>query len=88
MDLIEIQKKFTIKKIGTRTTDISNQKFNDWLALYRTENIGEKVAWVCECQLCGKIKPVAKGALTSGKSRNCGCERESAKRLERCDSVE
>lgn len=83
MDLIEIQKQFPIKEIGTRTTDISNQRFNYWMALYRTNNIGDKVTWVCECQLCGKIKPVTKTSLTSGTSKNCGCKRENIKILKR-----
>ena len=87
MDLTEIQKLFPKKEVGTRTADITNQHFNDWVALYRTENIGTKVAWVCECQLCGKIKPVSKISLSNGTSKNCGCKRESAKILKRSEAV-
>lgn len=86
-DLIELQKQYPKKDVGTRTENIEGKIFNDWKALYRTENVNKKVTWVCQCQLCGKIKPVRKGDLTSGTSKNCGCLRELTKINKRSNEV-
>lgn len=46
--------------------------YGSWKVLYRTDNIGNEVAYMCKC-ICGKEKPVAKRKLLSGKSKSCGC---------------
>ena len=63
-------------KVGTRAEDLTGKVFNNWKVLYRTNNIGQKVAWVCQCQ-CEKktIKVVQSRNLKQGLSKDCGCGR-------------
>lgn len=48
--LAELKKIYPEVLVGTRAQDLTGKIFNNWKVLYRTKNIGEKVAWVCECQ--------------------------------------
>ena len=69
---------------------LENKVFGYWKVLQKDEE-GSKAHkqsyWVCQCQLCGKIKPVSKISLSNGTSKNCGCKRESAKILKRSEAV-
>lgn len=54
--------------------DITNKKFGYLTAIkpLYVNNHGETV-WLCECALCGGIKEVPIGYLTSGSTTSCGC---------------
>lgn len=60
-----------------RAQDLSGQIFGKWKVLYRTNNLGNKTMWLCECS-CDKhtIKPIATKSLNSGTSTSCGCDRK------------
>lgn len=76
MDQTELKKIQPEKEVGTRAEDLSNQIFNNWKVLYRTNNKGKEVAWVCECQCENKtIKVVRSRNLKHGFSKDCGCGR-------------
>ena len=80
MDLELIKQEYPEIPVGTRATNLTGQKINDWKIFYRTINNNQnKVMQVCECQLCGKIKPVKGTDITSERSKNCGCKREIIK---------
>ena len=88
MDLKQIKQEYPEIPVGTRATDLSNQQYNSWKVLYRTVNNNlNKTMWVCECQECGKIKPVGSTNLTSGRSKNCGCKREVIKIQKRDEAI-
>lgn len=75
MDLIyeEIKLKYPEKELH-RAEDLSNKKFGEWTALYRTESQGRNTMWVCQCSCDNKtIKPVSTKSLKSGASQSCGC---------------
>ena len=76
MDLEVIKNQYPEIKVGTRAEDLTGKVFNNWKVLYRTNNIGQKVAWVCQCQ-CEKktIKVVQSRNLKQGLSKDCGCGR-------------
>ena len=56
------------KIISKPKNDLTNQKFNLLTAL---EYVGNS-SWKCQCE-CGNIKVVKTSALTSGKTKSCGC---------------
>ena len=60
-----------------RAKDLTTQKFGKLTALYRTENVGKKTHWVCQCE-CGKIVKVFAGHLESGHTTSCGCYKKTA----------
>lgn len=46
------------KKISLgQAKDLTNQRFGNLVAQYRTENKGTRTMWVCICD-CGTIKPI------------------------------
>ena len=54
--------------------DLTNQTFNYWTVLYKTDkrdSVGN-VYWHCKCK-CGNEKDIIGTSLTSGKSKSCGC---------------
>lgn len=53
-----------------RFLDLKDQTINSWKILERDSNV--RANWICQC-ICGKIKSVNTGNLSSGKSRSCGC---------------
>lgn len=52
--------------------DLTGQRFGRLVVLYRSDNIGNRVAWHCLCD-CGKEKDVKGSLLIQGKTRSCGC---------------
>ena len=58
--------------------DITGKTFGKWFVIEKMnykDNRGQ-ILWLCECSCENKTRRVVKGgALTSGKSTNCGCER-------------
>jgi hypothetical protein len=61
--------------------DLAGQRFGRWQVL-RLDRAAKRpsgkrtVYWLCQC-VCGTVKPVMTTNLTSGKSTNCGCYRET-----------
>ncbi len=55
--------------------DLSNQRFGNLIALYRTQNHPSYngAIWVCQCD-CGTIKPIPAQHLTKGTTISCGCQ--------------
>ena len=60
-----------------RAKDLTAQKFGKLTALYRTENVGKRTHWVCQCE-CGKIVKVSAGHLERGHTTSCGCYKKTA----------
>lgn len=56
-------------------TDITGQRFGRLIALRPTNNIGNKTAWICQCD-CGNTVDVRTTHLKSGGTRSCGCIRK------------
>ena len=48
MDLEVIKNQYPEIKVGTRAEDLTGKVFNNWKVLYRTNNIGQKVARECQ----------------------------------------
>lgn len=62
------------------THTITGQRFGDLIAIERADDfIGAKgrkrTAWLCECQRCGNVKPIATDALVRNLQKTCGCAR-------------
>ena len=55
-----------------RAKDLSQQKFNRVTPLYRTQNRGNKTAWVCKCD-CGSIFITTASSLQRSNTQSCGC---------------
>ena len=55
-----------------RAKELSYQHFGKLTALYRTDNIGNKTAWLCQCE-CGAYTVVSADNLTRQKTQSCGC---------------
>ncbi len=54
--------------------DLEGKKFGEWEVLSRSGTASNnRTLWVCECS-CGAIQDVDGYALTSGKSKSCGCK--------------
>lgn len=63
--------------------DRTGQRYGRLVVLKRTENRGDRSAWVCQCD-CGGIKVVTSHELQCGKTKSCGClDRENRKRPKR-----
>ena len=58
-------------KIG-KAKDLTGNKFGRLTPLYRTSNIGNKTAWVCQCE-CGNITVITADSLVNKKTQSCGC---------------
>lgn len=77
MNLNEIKKIYPEIPIG-KANNLTGQKSGELTALYRTENIGKKSAWVCKCS-CGKYTKVRADNFQNGQkgikggTRSCGC---------------
>ncbi len=55
-----------------KAVDLSQQKFGRLTPLYRTENVSNKTAWVCQCD-CGNIVVTTADQLKRGHTKSCGC---------------
>lgn len=53
--------------------DLTGKQFNGLIVLERTENIGTHPAWIVECVYCGTKKPLREQAITSLRTKSCGC---------------
>lgn len=58
-------------KIG-KAKDLTGSKFGHLTPLYRTINIGNKTAWVCQCD-CGTITAITADSLVNKGTQSCGC---------------
>ena len=54
--------------------DLAGQRFGMLLVVKRSDNIGVKVSWLCQCD-CGKTSQSTTANLLNGKSMSCGCVR-------------
>jgi hypothetical protein len=52
--------------------NITGQRFGRLIALEFVRSTSSATFWRCKCD-CGKIVEVARGSLTTGKTRSCGC---------------
>lgn len=55
-----------------KATNLVGKKFGKLTVLYRTNNIGKQVAWVCQCD-CGNQTVVTGCHLKDGHTKSCGC---------------
>lgn len=54
--------------------DLTGQYFFNWKVIKRGDNIGNKPAWICECQCQNKtIKLIRSDHLKDGHCKSCGC---------------
>jgi len=62
------------------TAQLAGQRFGKWTVVSEVdERKHGQVCWLCKCD-CGNEKVVASAVLRKGKSKSCGCYRESVKR--------
>lgn len=47
--------------------------FGDWEVMSFSHAVGYRSYWKCRCKKCGKILPVCRQSLVSGRSKSCGC---------------
>mgnify|MGYP004683691869 CR=1 FL=1 len=52
--------------------DLTGQRYGRLIVLERSNNIGNKTAWLCKCD-CGKKTVVSGNNLHNGHVRSCGC---------------
>lgn len=52
--------------------DLFGQQFGRLLVKSRAPNMGEAVAWTCQCE-CGREKAVRAQSLLAGTAQSCGC---------------
>ena len=57
---------------GSKAADLTDMVFGSLTALYRTENHGDRTAWLCRC-VCGNEVVVTTHDLRAGKTKSCGC---------------
>lgn len=57
--------------------DLTGQRFGRLVVLSRAENIGNDVAYLCQCD-CGNKTTVRGYLLTSGQTVSCGCARKGS----------
>lgn len=56
--------------------DMTDTYLYDWHIIKKDEESNTKeIKWICQCQLCGRIKSVRGADIRKGKSTNCGCKR-------------
>lgn len=67
---------FFEKKVEARGfDDLTGREFENWLVLdFAGHNRWGSRVWKCRC-VCGRIRPVVEGSLTSGRSTCCGCRK-------------
>ena len=53
--------------------DLTGQKYGHLVVLGPAENIGERTAWLCQCD-CGRQVVVKTHHLRSGHTKSCGCQ--------------
>ena len=58
----------------TAIKELAGVLFGNWLVIKRAANSNGQTRWVCRC-VCGTVKDVRSGHLTSGRSTGCGCTR-------------
>ena len=65
--------------MSIKHASLIGKTFGRWTALERLPRVkkSEKIKYKCRC-VCGTIKPVETPALTSGRSKSCGCLRIEA----------
>lgn len=64
--------------MGRKAKDYTGQRFGEWTVLGRDPSADTNhPRLLCRCS-CGAEKPVQVHALTSGKSKSCGCRRGQA----------
>lgn len=54
--------------------ELAGRRFGRLTVLRRNGTKGHAAIWLCRCD-CGREKSVASNAMTSGKTRSCGCGR-------------
>ena len=57
-----------------KTPDLTGKKFNRLTVLKKDESRSGMTYYICRCD-CGKITSVSQHALTSGRTKSCGCEK-------------
>lgn len=62
-----------------KSLDLTGQKFGKLTAIKYDHKSKGKIYWLCECE-CGNTHVAAVSNLTSGKTKSCGCLRESVKK--------
>lgn len=55
-----------------RLHDIAGQRFGKLVAIKRTNNINNRVTWLCQCD-CGNTKIVTSSSLITKQVQSCGC---------------
>jgi hypothetical protein len=70
----------TLKEIPIGNAEnLIGKKFHQLTVLYRTENHGKRIMWVCQCD-CGNITIVAGAHLKNGHTKSCGCYKKNGTR--------
>lgn len=57
--------------------DLVGEKFGEWTVLKKADSKKRFSEYECVCS-CGTLRTVAKGNLTQGKTKSCGCMKSSA----------
>jgi DNA-binding XRE family transcriptional regulator len=63
-------------KIGRPSPDLIGRKFGRWTVIARHDKVKRDQTWICSCSCVDDaIGFVSTGALQSGHSKSCGCDR-------------
>ena len=60
--------------------DLTGQRFGKWTVIRFDHRKDSQYYWLCHCD-CGTERAVKAGALTSGRSKSCGCSRNTADKI-------
>lgn len=56
--------------------DLTGQRFGKWTVIKFDHRKGKSYYWLCRCE-CGEEKIVRSDGLINGRSKSCGCSKES-----------
>ena len=61
-----------------KALDITNQRFGKLVAISKAASKSGKTYWLCKCD-CGNEKEIQTSHLIDGRTKSCGCSKETKK---------
>jgi hypothetical protein len=74
--------------MAQKPMELEGMRFGRLFVICRTDNIGRRSAWLCNCD-CGNKKSAIGQNLLKGKTRSCGClqSEEQSSRIKKLNTV-